>query len=134
MIAVGVCPTGSINLAGWDAHSAECGNGKGGFFATTTVGSAHGGEGRTGACIRGGISHLLVTPVVDFKHCIVHREGADTFLEFFIKHTAALVHILIVHANGKHKVEKLTVGNLFPPGHFLTCLEGIVDIHEVEIT
>ena len=64
-----------------------------------------------------------MAPVVDLKDGILHREVLHAVLQFGIEHHAALVHVLVVHADRQHEVQELTFGDGLAPRHLLTRLE-----------
>ena len=115
-------PAGRIDLAGRDADGTQGSYAQHALLATATYTRSHGGQWAGGAGIGGLIGGLLVAPVVDFEHGIVHGEAFHAAAERVGPGGAESVEVLVVDAGRQYEVAELTFRHV--PPHLAARLQG----------
>ena len=133
MVIVGMCPTWSIYLACRDSDSTQGSDGECRFLAATAVCGADGGKRCACTYIARCICYFLMTPMVDLKHCVTHREALYPAAQFVIEYRTAVVHIFVVHTHRQHEVIELPCRHFLAPWHFIPRHKGIIDILQMEL-
>ena len=124
VVAVGVRPSGTIDLTGGDANGSHGSHCERTLLATTTYGIGHGGERRRRAAVAGLIAHLLVAPVVDLQSGLFHGHALQAWSQLLVYDGTGIVQSLIVDTDRHHKMTPLRLGNYLAPRHFTACLLG----------
>ncbi len=74
-----------------------------------------------------------MTPVINFKHCVTHRQSLHPVAQFVVEHHAAAVEILVVYPHGQHKVTPFAIGNRSAPRHLLAGTKRAINILKIEV-
>ena len=128
MIVVGMCPAWRIDLAGRDADGAKRCDREGALFAATSDGRAKGVHRRGGTTVAGLVADVLVAPMVHLQHGSIHRLASDAFLQLVVIDDAERVEVLVVDAQGQHKMPPLAARHLSAPRHFTAGFQGYSDV------
>ena len=111
MIIITVGPSGSINLSGRYAGTAERGYRKGGLLPAPSLSAPVNGHGRSGSHIRRLISGIFRTPVIYGEHSLPEAIAAASrfrkqVLNLFIKKASVFTDILGIDPIIKNMVNK----------------------------
>ena len=74
VVVVGMSPAGCVDLACGNAHSPHGGYGQRALLAAAPSRRTDRCQGRRRACVAGGISNVLVAPVVHLQRRVSHRQ------------------------------------------------------------